>query len=277
MDSSSLEKMYVYMMSYGIDLIAGVLIFMVGKWAAKVAAKLIHDMMIRMHVDPTLAKFVRHLGYGAFMAFVIIAALSKVGVQTTSLVAIIGAAGLAVGLALQGSLSNFAAGVMLIIFKPFKVGDAVEAGGVTGSVDEIQIFSTVIHAPDNRRIIVPNSKITGDNITNFTDIENRMVDLRFSISYKDDLRKAKDVLLKMAQSDARVLKSPAPAVMVVELAANSVNLSCRAWVKPSDHWNVTVDFLERGKLALDANGMTIPLPQREVYLHDYKKQNTVGV
>lgn len=272
-----LDKVYEYLINYGIDLVAGIIIFIVGKWAAKVASKLIHEMMIKTHVDPTLAKFIRHLIYGAFMAFVIIAALSKVGVQTTSLVAVIGAAGLAVGLALQGSLSNFAAGVILIIFKPFRVGDAIEAAGITGSVDEIQIFSTVIHAPDNRRIIVPNSKITGDNITNFSDIERRMVDLKFAVSYKDDLRKAKEVLLKMAQADQRVLKNPVPVVVVAELGQNSVVLASRSWVKPGDHPNVTADFLEKGKLALDASGMTIPLPQREVYLHDYKKQNTVGV
>ncbi len=269
MDSSSLEKMYIYIMSYGLDLIAGVVIFMVGKWAAKVAAKLIHDMMIRMHVDPTLAKFVRHLAYGAFMAFVIIAALSKVGVQTTSLVAIIGAAGLAVGLALQGSLSNFAAGVMLIIFKPFKVGDAVEAGGTIGTVDEIQIFNTVLNAPDNRRVIVPNSKITGDNITNFTDVEYRRIDLKFSISYSDDMRKAKEVLMKLIQSDSRILKHPAPVVAVSELADSGVNLVCRPWVKPSEYWNVYFELTEKGKLTLEENGMTIPFPQREVHVYEH--------
>lgn len=273
----SIDKVYGYLISYGMDLIAAILIFVIGKWMAKVASKLIQEMLLKTHVDATLAKFVKHLAYGAFMAFVIVAALSKVGVQTTSLVAVIGAAGLAVGLALQGSLSNFAAGVMLILFKPFKVGDAVEAAGVTGSVEEIQIFNTVINALDNRRYIVPNAKITGDTITNFTDIERRLVDLRFSISYKDDLKKAKQVLLKMVQSDPRVLKEPGPVVAVIELAENSVNLVCRAWVRPSDHGNATFDFLERGKLALEENGMTIPFPQRDVYLHEYKKQREVGV
>jgi small conductance mechanosensitive channel len=265
-----LDKVYSYLITYGIDLVAGVIIFIVGKWVAKIAAKLIHDMMIRMQVDPTLAKFVRHLVYGAFMAFVIIAALSKVGVQTTSLVAIIGAAGLAVGLALQGSLSNFAAGVMLIIFKPFKVGDAVEAGGTIGTVDEIQIFNTVLNAPDNRRIIVPNAKITGDNITNFTDVPHRRIELKFSISYSDDMKKAKDVLMKLVTSDSRVLKDPAPMVAVAELGDYSINLVCRPWVKPAEYWDVFFDLTEKGKLALEENGLTIPFPQREVHMYEHK-------
>jgi small conductance mechanosensitive channel len=266
----TITKVYGYMIGYGLDLIAAVLIFVVGKWAAKTASRLIEDMLVRTHVDATLAKFIKHLSYVAFMAFVVIAALSKVGVQTTSLVAIIGAAGLAVGLALQGSLSNFAAGVMLILFKPFKVGDAIEAGGTMGTVDEIQIFNTVINAPDNRRIVVPNAKITGDNITNFSDVPHRRIELKFSISYSDDMKKAKDVLMKLMSSDPRVLKDPAPMVAVAELADYSVNLICRPWVKPVDYWNVYYDMTEKGKLALEANGMTIPFPQREVHMYEHK-------
>lgn len=267
----TITKVYGYMISYGLDLIAAVLIFVVGKWAAKTASRLIEEMLVGTHVDATLAKFIKHLSYGAFMAFVIIAALSKVGVQTTSLVAIIGAAGLAVGLALQGSLSNFAAGVILILFKPFKVGDAIEAGGTMGTVDEIQIFTTVINAPDNRRIIVPNAKITGDTITNFTDVPHRRIEMKFSISYNDDMKKAKEILLRLMASDARVLKDPAPFVAVSELADNSVNLICRPWVKPAEYWNVYYDLTEKGKLTLEENGMTIPFPQREVHIYEHKK------
>ncbi|MBL8013430.1 MAG: mechanosensitive ion channel [Candidatus Omnitrophica bacterium] len=266
----SLNKVYLYLITYGFDLLAAILIFFVGKWAAKTGSRFIEQMMIKTHVDATLAKFVKHLSYGTAMVFIIIAALSKVGVQTTSLVAVVGAAGLAVGLALQGSLSNFAAGVILILFKPFKVGDAVEAAGVTGSVDEIQIFNTVINAPDNRKIIVPNAKITGDNITNFTDVPNRRLELKFSISYGDDLRKAKDVLMKLMTADSRILKDPSPMVAVSELADNGVNLICRPWVKPSDYWNVYFDLIEKAKLGLEENGMTIPFPQREVHIYEHK-------
>jgi small conductance mechanosensitive channel len=266
----TITKVYGYMIGYGLDLIAAVLIFVVGKWAAKTASRLIEEMLVGTHVDATLAKFIKHLSYGAFMAFVIIAALSKVGVQTTSLVAIIGAAGLAVGLALQGSLSNFAAGVILILFKPFKVGDAIEAGGTMGTVDEIQIFTTVINAPDNRRIIIPNAKITGDIITNFTDVPHRRLEMKFCISYSDDMKKAKDVLMKLMTSDPRVLKEPKPFVAVAELADYSVVLVCRPWVKPSDYWDVYYDLTEKGKLTLEENGLTIPFPQREVHMYEHK-------
>ena len=272
MMQGTIDKLYGYLIGYGLDLLAAIAIFVIGKWIGKVAARLIQDMLLKANVDATLAKFVKHLFYGTFMAFVIIAALSKVGVQTTSLVAIIGAAGLAVGLALQGSLSNFAAGVILVLFKPFKVGDAIEAGGAMGVVDEIQIFNTVINAPDNRRIIVPNSKITGDNITNFTDIEHRRVDLKFGISYSNDMRKAKDLLMRLVKSDPRILKFPEPVVAVSELADNSVNLVCRPWVKPADYWNVYFDLTEKGKQVLEENGMVIPFPQHEVYLYDQRKK-----
>lgn len=268
-----IDKVYGYLIGYGFDLVAAIAIFIIGKWVGKVASKLIMEMLIKANVDATLAKFVRHLFYGTFMAFVIIAALSKVGVQTTSLVAVVGAAGLAIGLALQGSLSNFAAGVILVLFKPFKVGDAIEAGGATGVVDEIQIFNTVINAPDNRRIIVPNAKITGDNIINFTDVEYRRVDLKFGISYSNDMRKAKELLMGMVRSHPKVLKHPEPVVAVSELADNSVNLVCRPFVKPADYWSVYFDLTEQGKQVLEDNGMVIPFPQHEVYLYDQRKQS----
>ena len=267
----TIDKIYGYMIGYGLDLIAAILIFILGKWLGKIAAKFIEGMLLKTHVDATLAKFVKHLFYGAFMAFVIIAALSKVGVQTTSLVAIIGAAGLAVGLALQGSLSNFAAGVILILFKPFKVGDAIEAGGTMGTVDEIQIFNTVINAPDYRKIIIPNAKITGDNITNFTDVPYRRLELKFCISYSDNMKKAKEVLMRLMTSDPRVLKDPAPFVAISELADNSVNIICRPWVRPTEYWNVYYDLTEKGKITLEENGMTIPFPQREVHIYEHKK------
>jgi len=263
-------KIYDFAITYGISLIAAILIFLIGRWAAGVVSRFIERIMIKGKAEKTLASFVRNISYVAIMVFVVIAALNKLGVETTSMVAVIGAAGLAVGLALQGSLANFAAGVMLIIFKPFKAGDFIQAGGELGSVSEIQIFNTILNAPDNRRIIVPNSKVTGDNITNFTGIQNRRIDLVFGISYEDDMKKAKDALMKVLASDERVLKDPAPLVAVSELADSSVNLVCRPWVKPGDYWAVYFDTTEKGKVALEKEGITIPFPQRDVHVYEEK-------
>ncbi|MFC1593748.1 mechanosensitive ion channel family protein [Candidatus Omnitrophota bacterium] len=266
-----IENLYGYLTEYGLSFIAAILIFIIGKWLAGVISRFIERVMIKSHVDKSLAGFVKHISNAGLLVFVIIAALGKLGIQTTSFIAVIGAAGLAVGLALQGSLSNFAAGVMLIIFKPFAVGDFIEAGGALGSVKDIQIFNTILAAPDNRKIVVPNSKVTGDSISNFTGIVNRRIDLVFGISYSDDMKKAKDVLLKIVSNDSRVLKDPAPVVAVSELGDSSVNLVCRPWVKPSDYWAVYFDTVEQGKVELEKAGITIPFPQRDVHIYEEKK------
>ena len=205
------------------------------------------------------------------MTFVVVVALGKLGIQTTSFIAIIGAAGLAVGLVLQGSLANFAAGVILIIFKPFKVGDFVMAGGEMGTVKEIQIFNTILAHPDNRKIIVPNAQVTGANITNFSAIENRRIDLVFGISYNDDMKKAKEALEKVVADDSRILKDPKPVIAVSELGDSSVNLVCRPWVKPTDYWNVYFSVTEKGKLELEKNGISIPFPQHDVHIYNEQK------
>ena len=266
-----LERLPEYLATYGMRLVAAVLIFVIGKWVARLIARLLEKLMIKSNMDKTLAKFLRNLVYFLLLAFVIIGAIDKLGVQTTSLVAIIGAAGLAIGFALQGSLSNFAAGVMIIIFRPFKVGDFVEAAGTMGSVQEIKIFSTILRSPDNRLIVVPNSKITADNITNFTAIDRRRIDMVFGISYDDDIRKAKEVLEGIVKSDQRVLSDPAQVIAVSELGDSSVNLVCRPWVKPSDYWDVYFETTEKAKLALEAAGLTIPFPQRDVHMYEEKK------
>ena len=270
MDQEMMTKIQEAVMFYGLKFIVAILIFAIGRWVAKFLMKVLKNVMDKAKVDPTLTSFVSHLTYVVLMAFVVIAALNQLGVQTTSFVAIIGAAGLAIGLALQGSLANFAAGVMLIIFKPFGVGDFIEAGGTMGSVQEIQIFNTVLSHPDNRKIVVPNAQITGGIISNFSAIEKRRIELIFGISYADDMRKAKEVLLKLVTADERVLKDPAPMVAVKELGDSSVNLVCRPWVKPQDYWNVYFDVVEKGKLALEENGMTIPFPQRDVHVFNEK-------
>ena len=266
-DMSQLQNLVV---TYSIKIIAAIVIFFVGRIVANFISNLTKNLMIKAKVDATLAGFVQHLSFMGIMVFVIIAALNKLGVETTSMVAVIGAAGLAVGLALQGSLANFAAGVMLVLFKPFSVGDFINAAGEMGTVKEIQIFNTVLAHPDNRKIVVPNSHITGGSIANFSAIEKRRIDLTFGISYSDDMKTAKDVLLKLVTSDDRVLKDPAPVVAVSELGDSSVNLVCRPWVKPGDYWAVYFDVVEKGKLALEDAGMTIPFPQSDVHLYNEK-------
>jgi len=266
----TINKIYEYMMTNGMDIVFAIIIYVIGRWLAGVVSRFTERIMLKGKVDKILAGFIRSMTYVVLLAFVIIAALNKLGVETTSMVAVIGAAGLAVGLALQGSLANLAAGVILIIFKPFKAGDVVEAGGALGVVQEVQIFNTILNSPDNRKIIVPNSKVTGDNITNITGIERRRVDLVFGISYSDDIRVAKDALLKIVTSDSRVLADPAPVIAVSELADSSVNLVCRPWVKPADYWGVYFDTMENGKMELEKSGITIPFPQRDVHLYAEK-------
>jgi len=249
-----------------INVTMAAIIFFVGRWIAKILSDLIEKALHHARMDATLGKFIRNLTYFAMLAFVAIAALSRLGVQTTSAVAAIGAAGLAVGLALQGSLSNFAAGVLLIIFKPFKVGDFVETAGAKGTVQEIQIFNTVLHSPDNVRIVIPNAQVTGSNIINYTANDKRRVDLVIGVSYGDDLSKVKQVILSVLLADSRVLRSPEPAVAVSALAESSVNLVVRPWVKSEDYWPVYFDLTEKIKVELEANGITIPFPQRDIHI-----------
>lgn len=250
-----------------LNLAAAIVIYIVGKWLAKVISNGIEKLMIKGKVDVALAGFTKHIVHAVILIFTIIAAISRLGVQTTSFIAVLGAAGLAVGLALQGTLSNFAAGVMLILFKPFKIGDFIEGGGVLGTVKEIQIFNTILASPDNRKIILPNSKVSGDTITNFSAIDSRRIDMVFGISYADDMKKARDVLTEVVTSDPRVLKDPAPVVAVSELGDSSVNLVCRPWVKPSDYWGVYFDVTQKSKEALEANGLSIPFPQRDIHVY----------
>ncbi len=238
-----------------------------GIWLAKQIKKYVVLMMERRNVDALLASFSSNIVYVALVAFVVIAALSQLGIQTTSFVAIIGAAGLAIGLALQGSLANFASGVMIIAFRPFKVGDFIEAGGVAGVVEGIQIFSTQMRTGDNKAIIIPNANITGNNITNYSAKDTRRVDMVFGIGYDDDIKKAKDVLMELIADDDRILKDPEAVVAVSELADSSVNFVVRPWVKSADYWGVMFDFTEAVKLRFDKEGISIPYPQQDLHLH----------
>ena len=242
-----------------------------GIWLAKQIKKYVVLMMERRNVDALLASFSSNIVYVALVAFVVIAALSQLGIQTTSFVAIIGAAGLAIGLALQGSLANFASGVMIIAFRPFKVGDFIEAGGVAGVVEGIQIFSTQMRTGDNKAIILPNSGITSGNITNYSAKDTRRVDMVFGIGYDDDIKKTKDILMELITDDERILKDPEPLVAVSELGDSSVNFVVRPWVNSADFWGVKFDYTEAVKLRFDKEGISIPYPQQDLHLHKVEK------
>ena len=252
---------------YGTRIVGAILIIVLGRMVVGILTGVVRRLMRKGKADNTLTKFVASLTKIALMTFVFIAALGTLGVQTASFIAVIGAAGLAVGFALQGSLANFASGIMLIIFRPFKCGDFVEAGGTSGTIEAIQIFNTVLKTPDNKKVIVPNSKITGDNITNYSARDTRRVDLVFGISYQDNIKKAKEILEQVVKSDERVLSDPPPVIAVSELADSSVNFVVRPWVKTADYWAVYFDLTEKVKLAFDEQGISIPFPQTDVHLY----------
>ncbi len=256
-----------YASEYGLKVVAAIIIFVVGKWAVGRITKFAKNFMEKAKVDKTLVEFVESLVYFLLLMVVVLASLNILGINTTSFLAILGAAGLAIGLALQGSFSNIGAAVLIIIFRPFKVGDFVEAGGASGTVEDVNLFSTIIAPVDNRTIIVPNSKIIGGNIINYSKKENRRVDHVFGIGYEDDLKLAKETLMEMMISDERVLKDPAPFVAVSELGDSSVNFTTRAWVKSADYWDVYFEQIEKVKLTFDEKGISIPFPQMDVH-HD---------
>jgi small conductance mechanosensitive channel len=261
-----LDKIYSYLAAYGLKILAAAVIFVIGRWLARLLGGLTEKALVTSKIDKTIAKFAKNLVHIGLLVIVVIAALAQLGVETTQLAVALGAAGLAIGLALQGSLANFASGFVMIVFRPFKVGDVIEAGGVLGTVQEIQLFNTIVDTPDNRRCIIPNGQITGGCITNYTVNGTRRVDLVVSVSYDEDLKKAKDVIEQVLANDKRVLKEPAPTVAVSELADSSVNFVVRPWVKPEDYWDVYFDITSKIKLAFDKNGITIPFPQRDVHM-----------
>ena len=255
-----------YVIPWGLNIIFALVIFIVGKWLVGVITRLVKKLMAKAHVDNILVNFIGSIIKTVLLLFVVIAALDQLGVNTTSLIALIGAAGLAIGLALQGSLQNLASGVMLIVFRPFKDGDFVEAGGAMGVVEEIGIFTTKMRTGDNKEVIVPNGQIFGGIITNYSKRDTRRVDMVFGIGYGDDIRKAKEIISGIIAADERILKDPEPLIAVGELADSSVNFNVRPWVKSSDYWGVYFDLNEKIKNAFDDNGISIPFPQMDVYL-----------
>lgn len=262
-----MEMVAEYATRYGIRLLGAILIFIVGRWVATLIRKGVEGAMGKSHVDATLVKFTGNFVYGILMVVVVLAALNQIGVQTTSFIAIIGAAGLAIGFALQGSLANFAAGIMLIVFRPFKVGDFVQAAGEGGIVEEISLFTTQMRTPDNKTIIIPNAGITGGNITNFSAKDTRRIDLTIGVSYSDDLKKVKEVLADILEKDERILRDPAWTIGVVALADSSIDFAVRPWVKASDFWSVYFDTLQTIKERFDAEDISIPFPQRDIHVY----------
>lgn len=252
---------------YAPKLIAAAAILVLGWFVAKLLRSLAVRLMTRAKVDATLSKFVANMTYMVAMVFVLLAAVSKLGVETASFIAVLGAATFAIGFALQGSLANFAAGVMLMIFRPFKVGDFVEAGGTSGTIEEVALFATILKTPDNKQVIVANSSVTGGNITNYSAKDTRRVDMVFGIGYGDDIKQAKQVLQAIMDADSRVLKDPELTIAVSELGDSSVNLVCRPWVKTADYWSVHFDTHEAVKLEFDKAGISIPFPQQDVHMH----------
>lgn len=250
---------------YAVNIAAALMTLLVGWFAASVISNGLNRVMKARSLDITIADFTANLIKYAILAFVIIAALSRIGVQTASFVAVIGAAGLAVGLALQGSLSNFAAGVLIIMFRPIKAGEFVEVSGSAGTVQTVQLFTTVLTTGDNKMVVVPNGSILNGTITNYSRMEIRRVDMTFGISYDSDLRQAKAILSKLVAEDERVLKDKEVLIAVSALADSSVNLVVRPWVKTADYWALFFDFQEKVKLAFDEVGIEIPFPQMTVH------------
>ncbi|APF20704.1 MscS Mechanosensitive ion channel [Caldithrix abyssi DSM 13497] len=249
------------------QLLLAIVVLILGLWAIKFLGRGINRALEKSKVDVSLQKFLVSLISIGFKILLLISIASMLGIATTSFVTIIGAMGLAVGLALQGSLANFAGGVLILLLKPFKVGDVIDAQGFIGKVDQIQIFNTILKTFDNKTIFIPNAALSNGNITNYSIEPTRRVDMTFGIGYNDDLKKAKQILTEMVEKDERILKEPAPTVALAELGDSSVNFAVRVWVKQEDFWNVYYDFQENVKLTFDAQGISIPYPQHDVHLY----------
>lgn len=262
-----LKNMQPVLLSWGGKIVAALLVFLIGKWVASRITILVVKILEKKNVDVTLIRFLRGIIYYALLIAVLIAAAGQLGIQTTSFLAILGAASLAVGLALKDSLANFSSGVMLILFRPFRVGDWVQVGSEAGTVQEISVFSTILHTGDNQKKIIPNGAIANNTITNVTANATRRIDLVIGISYDDDIDKAKQVLAKILDGEKRILPEPAPLIAVSALADSSVNLAVRPWVRTADYWSVYFSLTETIKKTFDEENITIPYPQRDIHLH----------
>jgi len=273
METNSVQTVSDMIGLYSTNIAIAIVIFFVGKWvAAKITSIIVKIMEKQKNIDKTLSNFLENIFYYLLMAVVILTALDQLGIETTSFLAILGAAGLAIGLALKDSLSNFASGVMIIMFRPYKIGDVVTAGGVTGKVIEIHLFNTEFTTPDNQKILVPNGAITAGSITNINAHDTRRVDLVIGIGYDDDIKKTKELLHEIVQGHEKILSEPAVTIAVSELADSSVNFVVRPWVNTPDYWDVKFDLTETIKNRFDQEGISIPYPQTDVHLYKMKKE-----
>jgi small conductance mechanosensitive channel len=252
---------------WAIKIVIALLIYIIGKWIAKRITNFARKLMNSRDADPTLVNFLSNMVYAILLVAVILGALDTLGLPITSLIAVVGAAGLAVGLALKDSLGNFAAGVMLVMFRPFSKGDFVEVAGVAGTVNEVRIFSTILTTPDNKQIIIPNGQVAADTITNYSAHDQRRVDMVFGVGYDDDLKVAREVLTRICANHPKILDDPATKIFVKNLGDSSVDFAVRPWVNTDDYWTVWGDLLEQGKAELEAAGCNIPYPQTDVHLH----------
>lgn len=252
--------------TWGLSVVGAIAVLIIGRWLAGMIRRAVVRTLERARVDSALVPFLSASAYYVVLTLVVVSVLNLFGIQTTSMIAVVGAAGLAVGLALQGTLSNFAAGAMLLLFRPFRPGDYVEVGGVAGSVAEVGIFTTVLDTPDNVRVTIPNSAVYGQTIKNYSANENRRVDLVMGISYSDDIGRAIDAISRVVRSDKRVLSDPEPQIAVAELGDSSVNIVVRPWCRGTDYWNLRFDLTRELKQQLEAAGCSIPFPQRDVHV-----------
>jgi small conductance mechanosensitive channel len=265
--SEFLDMVIRLAIEFAINIVVALVIVAVGRWAARYFSNLLCNQLRKRKVEESLVRFLGNVVNIVILIVAILAALNVVGIQTTSMVALVGAAGFAIGLAMEGALSNFSAGVLILLFKPFVLNDVVEIAGETGNVDEILLFNTILITFDNKKVIIPNAQVTGGIIINYTAMETRRVDMVFGIGYDDDLLKAKTLLQEMVIAEERVLSNPPPAVFVLELADSSVNLAVRPYVKTDDYLDVMSDFTEQVKLRFDEEGLRIPYPQQDVHIH----------
>ncbi len=261
-----IDQLLQFGTDYGLKIIGAVIILILGRIIAGIGRKLIKKALIKANTDPAIISFAGSLVYILILTFAILAALAKFGIQTASFVAILGAAGFAVGFALQGSLGNFAAGVLILVFRPFRMGDFIEAAGVMGTVKDIHLFTTVLATVDNVQIIVPNGKLYGDIIKNFSANDTRRVDMVVGIGYGSSMKKAAELMEGLIKADERILADPAPTIAVAELADSSVNFIVRPWCKKEDYWGVKFDFTEKVKETFDANDIEIPFPQHSIHM-----------
>ena len=260
------DTLQMFILTYGLNILGAIIILVLGWWGARLAARFLKKLLTQAKINETLIRFAANLTHAGIIVFAVLAAFERVGIKTTSFIAVLGAAGLAIGLALQGALANFAAGVLILLFRPFKVADKVEISGEFGTVEEIQIFNTILITPDNKTVIIPNASITGNNIINYSKKGLLRLDMVFGIGYSDDLLKAKSILEEIITADERVVKEPSPTVAVLELADSSVNFAVRPYVKIEDYWGVHFDTTEKVKLRFDQEGISIPFPQQDVHL-----------